>query len=171
MPDTPFWSDDFDMDLPKIFPEAREIIGPLGDVELFTHGHTTHGRLNHPSVWNSHDTMLSFFGFRGAAKPSFYYVGRYELVSCTAWEAFRDAWSHAYLIQIEQRPIWDTFALRRHFDVIMGDLRGWYEKLDKKPDAARARRHALASYRAGVAALRAVCAEFGVAPRETSDAS
>jgi hypothetical protein len=159
MPDL-FWSDDFDMDLPKIFPEAREIMGPLGDVELFTNGHTMHGRLNHPNVWNSHNTMLSFFGFTGPARPSVYHTSS-ELVSCTAWEAFRDAWSHSYLIQIEKRPIWDTFKLARPFEIIMWNIRGWDEKLERPNDVSKARRLALASYRAGIAALRSVCAEFG----------
>ena len=36
-----FWSDDFDMDLPKIIPEARERLGKYADLELVTHGHTT----------------------------------------------------------------------------------------------------------------------------------
>src|SRR5581483_9211618 len=97
MADQPFWSDDFDMGLPKIFPDARRILGDLGDIKLITVGCADNdGRLNHPNVWNGDRAMLSFFGFKSPAKPDLY-VGSGNEVSCTAWEMFRDCWAHHYL--------------------------------------------------------------------------
>lgn len=57
-----FWADDFDMDLPRIIPRLDDVLGDTAGVRLWTHGHTSHGRLNHPSVWNgggaSHGAFL-----------------------------------------------------------------------------------------------------------------
>jgi hypothetical protein len=94
----PFWSDDFDMDLLKVLPETPAILGELGDVLLYTHGHETHGRLNHPSVWNGDLGMLAFFGTAREGFTPGGYVTDAPVVECTALEAFRDAWPHQYLI-------------------------------------------------------------------------
>jgi hypothetical protein len=151
MTDTPFWSDDFDMDLPKIFPEARELLGDLAEIELYTVGtpDKTTGRLNHPCVWNGDRSMLAFFGFQAPARPEFYAAPSAQQIKCTAWEMFRDAWPHSYLIQVQQRPIWDTFALRRDFETIMWNVRGWEGGRDPRP----ARCAALRSYREGIRAF------------------
>lgn len=154
-----FWSDDFDMDLPKVFPAAREILGDLGDVLLWTAGSQSYGRLNHPAVWNGDDTMLAFFGFRNAARPSFYYAGKSE-IQCTAWEAFRDAWPHGYLIQVQHRPVWDTHALWPQFEVLMWHLRGWGEPKSEQI-ISRARSTVLNSLTSAVAALREIVSECG----------
>jgi hypothetical protein len=149
--DVPFWSDDFDMDLPKIFPDARRLLGDLGDIELVTVGKPDkNGRLNHPAVWNGDHSMLSFFGFKRPRKPDLYWSSD-GLVRCTAWEAFRDAWSHNYLIQVEQRPVWDTGPLWPHFQTIMYRVRGWGHYTAEQEQ--RARRVALRSYYAGVRAF------------------
>jgi hypothetical protein len=67
--DLPFWSDDFDMDLPKVIPDAKAALGDVADLELVTHGHTTHGRLNHPSCWNHSLGLVAWFGRRDPMKP------------------------------------------------------------------------------------------------------
>jgi len=53
-----FWADDFDMDLLKVFPGISKL---LHDPErpLWTVGGTTHGRLNHPAVWNTHKELIA----------------------------------------------------------------------------------------------------------------
>lgn len=146
----PFWSDDFDMDLPKIFPDARRLLGDLGDIELVTVGTPdANGRLNHPSVWNGDHSMLAFFGFKSPAKPEFYATGRYTEVRCTAWEMFRDAWPHGYLIQVEGYPIWDTTHIWPHFEAIMWSVRGWQGGRDPVP----AKRAVMRSYCEGVRAF------------------
>jgi hypothetical protein len=163
MPDAPFWSDDFDMDLPKVIPDARDLLGDLADLELTTEGGSTKGRLNHPCVWNGDRTMLSWFGFGAPYRPSQMITGRQEaLITCTAWEAFRDAWPHGYLIQVMQRPVWDTFPLQYHFDVIMGDLRGW----QPRPSGAKRSREVVGrSIVQAVKRLRAVAEHYGKAER------
>lgn len=122
--DPPMWCDDFDMDLPKILPEAKSLLGDTADVTLWTHGHTTHGRLNHPSVWNGDTGMVAFFGFRTPQKPEVYWTSS-PLVRCTFWEAVRDAWVHSMVMLVEGKPVLDTNRLWPDFEDIMWDVRGW----------------------------------------------
>jgi hypothetical protein len=159
--DAPFWSDDFDMDLPKIFPDARRLMGDLGDVELVTTGGITNGRLNHPTVWNGDRSMLSFFGFKSPSRPSFYADSREKEVRCTAWEAFRDAWAHNYLIQVERHPIWDTGPLWKHFETIMWDVRNWGHPSSR--DVPKARRAVMKSYCEGIRAFGRVVSMYPAA--------
>lgn len=117
-----FWSDDFDMDLPKVIPDARDRLGKFAELELVTHGHETYGRLNHPSVWNHPLGSVSFFGRGSPHKPPEYWTN-HPLVKCTLWEAVRDAWVHSNVILFESFPIWSD--QRKHFDPLMGCIRGW----------------------------------------------
>ena len=121
----PFWSDDFDMDLLKVVPDTRQLLDASGDVVLFTHGHTTHDRLNHPSVWNSHKGAIAFFGFSDPAKPHGYSTDL-PVVRCTFLELMRDVWSHNYLALIEGRPVIDGIATWQHFEPLMYHLRSWH---------------------------------------------
>lgn len=118
------WCDDFDMDLPKVIPDARDLLGDMADVKLSTHGHTTYGALNHPSVWNCEDGPVAFFGFRSPRKPKSYWTNA-PTVRCTFWQAVRDAWAHSYIMAVEGRPVLDTNGLYPRFERIMYDLRGW----------------------------------------------
>jgi len=140
--DRPMWCDDFDMDLPKVIPEARELLGDLADVRLLTHGHLTHGTLNHPTVWNHHDGTIAFFGLRGMSKPSTYWTDA-PVVTCTTWEAFRDAWPHHYTMLVDGVAIWNTDRLWRHFEAIMWDVRGWRSDVRKATEAKQAVRRSI----------------------------
>lgn len=120
--DRKFWSDDFDMDLPKVIPDARDRLGEHAELELVTHGHETHGRLNHPTVWNHYLGAVSFFGRGSPHKPEHYWTSD-PLVSCTLWEAVRDAWVHDNVILLEGSPIWRSQW--RHFQPLMWAVRGW----------------------------------------------
>lgn len=122
-----FWSDDFDMDLLKLLPDLEEILGDAADVVLCTYGGTSHGRLNHPSCWNTSSGLAAFFGFRDAAKPESFSAGDRELVRCTFEEAIRDCWPHTYVMLVERRPIFDSQKLRRDFDLLMSHRRKWHE--------------------------------------------
>jgi hypothetical protein len=118
------WCDDFDMDLPKVIPGARNILGSLADTTVWTYGHLTDGKLNHPTVWNDAIGMVAYFGFRNPCKPEGCWT-RDPLVRCTLWEAFRDLWVHGCVMVLEGRPVLDTHALWPQFQELMGDLRGW----------------------------------------------
>lgn len=161
--DLPFWSDDFDMDLPKILPNARELLGPLAGVELVTTGRPDErtGRLNHPAVWNHDQGVVAFFGFKSPRRPEMMVAPSAGWVRCTAWEAFRDAWSHQYLMIVEGALVWDTFLLWPPFETIMCHLRGW--RKDSGGDAA-ARRQLAHSYEAAVKALGKIVEKHGVRP-------
>lgn len=121
------WCDDFDMDLPKVVPDARRALGDrLANLELTTYGNITNGTLNHPAVWNHSLGMIAFFGRPGRiGKPAPYYVGGHHLVHCTLWEALRDAWCHDVVILFEGVPVWDGPGAWRHFEKLMYHVRGW----------------------------------------------
>lgn len=119
-----FWSDDFDMDLPKVIPDARQRLGEHADLELVTHGHETHGRLNHPSVWNHTLGLVAFFGRGTPHKPAEYWASD-PLVRCTLWEAVRDAWVHDNVILFEGFPIFNRQD--EHFQPLMCHVRKWRE--------------------------------------------
>ncbi|SDD94320.1 hypothetical protein SAMN05216337_1017109 [Bradyrhizobium brasilense] len=145
-PDAPFWSDNFDMDLPKVFPEARELLGDLADVEMWTGGRPdANGRLNHPACWNTDIGLAAFFGFKNTGRDENYMVCR-ERVRCTAWEAFRDAWAHQFVMVVENKVVWHANRLWHPFEIIMWNKRGWGDG-SKQVNEKAARRQARGSYR------------------------
>jgi len=123
--DPRFWSDDFDMDLPKIIPDAKQLLGEHADLQLYTHGSKTFGRLNHPVVWNTEIGLVAYFGRSSPMKPAMSYTDR-EIVRCTLWEAVRDAWAHTIIVVFEgSNPIWDGSKTYKQFEPIMYHIRGW----------------------------------------------
>lgn len=129
----PFWSDDFDMDLPKVIPEARERLGEYAGLELLTRGHTTHGRLNHPDCWNHSLGMVAFFGRPGHHYKESFFSTQSPEVRCTLWEAIRDVWVHDYVIVLEHNPIWNHPEMyNEHFYPLMSHLRGWSQLSEKE---------------------------------------
>jgi hypothetical protein len=119
-------SEDWDGDLLKIVPQAAEIIAPVADLKLITHGSADkEGRLSHPSTWNGDDGMLAFFDFDAAlavSKPKSFWTGQ-PIVRCTALEAFCDAWMHHYVLHLRAEPVWNTFALRTLMMNLLMDAR------------------------------------------------
>ncbi len=154
-----FWSDDFDMDLPKVLPRLDEALADLADTSLWTHGGESHGRLNHPSVWGARNGLGSeaFFGTTAEAtgKPDWYYTSQ-PVIECTWREAVRDAWPHTYTVLVDSTPVWSAGRWLRHFNWLMFDLRGW----SRLPDGAadRLRGEVLASLHRATADLRQVLA-------------
>lgn len=127
----PFWSDDFDMDLLKVIPGVEELLGESASLSLYTHGHTTFGRLNHPSVWNDYRGPVAFFGLHRNAttgllgvKPPGYWTDE-PIVECTFLEALRDCWPHTYRLVVEGAEVFDSFRLCPAFEVLMFHIRGW----------------------------------------------
>ncbi len=121
-----FWADDFDMDLPKVLPDLDIILGDLAEVRLWTYGHTTYGRLNNPSMWNSHSGMVAYFGLddSGKWKPADHHTFE-GLVECTWREVVRDVWTHQCVVIVNYHPVWNTIQLQRVFDDLMHHRRGW----------------------------------------------
>jgi hypothetical protein len=137
-----FWSDDFDMDLLKVFPDTPSLLREPDRV-LWTVGHTTDGRLNHPTSWNTHGAFLwlqkpnlerdkhGWFSIGGC-------VSNCQEVECTWLEWLRDVWSHsigAVILPSNRRlPPPPT----NDFMAIMYDLRGW-----QKRDVTESRKRAM----------------------------
>lgn len=137
----PFWSDDFDMDLLKVFPDVPKMLREPDRV-LWTVGHESFGRLNHPVTCNSR-------AFLWLARPTLERnehgwidvrgcVCNEPLVECTWMEWLRDAWSHHYSTVIlpshKVMPAADWPAFER----IMSNMRAW-----SKQDVSEARTTAL----------------------------
>src|SRR5262245_10946574 len=117
---TRFWSDDLDMDLLKVVPRAADVLATV-KAPLWPYGGTSHGRPNHPAVWDA-----AYFGTddTGSWKPASYYTSQ-PLVECTWAEVVRDAWPHTYLVVVDWVPVWNAGALSGMFTKLMYDLRGW----------------------------------------------
>lgn len=151
------WCDDFDMDLFRVLPEARELLAPVAAVELCTHGGETRGKLNHPSAWSHNAGLVAFFGFKDPHKPAFYST-QHPIVRCTFEEAVRDLWSHALLMLVEGQPVWDSQRVQGEFNLLMYHLRGWTVRDEQEVAQAKAR--VLDSIRGGVHRLQVVKAQF-----------
>jgi hypothetical protein len=125
----PFWSDDFDMDLLAVLPETPQILGSVADRTLYTVGSLTHGRLNHPALWNSNLGMVAFFGTHPeiqAFLPPGYSTGVNKLaVECTVLEALRDIWIHQCAVVMRGRVVTDSQPLRDPFFQLMYHRRGY----------------------------------------------
>lgn len=117
------WCEHFDMDLPRVIPDARRALGGIGDMQLFTHGHKTNGKINHPSVWNGQFGTHAHFFNGHHTKPAGYYTSD-PLVECTLWEALRDAWCHDFAIILNGQCIWHG-GTWKHFEPLMFHVRNW----------------------------------------------
>ncbi len=122
------WCDRFDGDLYALVPQAREVLAPLAEVKLWTHGHETDGKLNHPSVWNHDRGFVAFFGLAAQPpQPGFYYTGE-PLVACTLEEAVRHLWAHGPVLLKLCRDDWPRSA--RYTDLWdSGKVQGAFWKL------------------------------------------
>ena len=145
------WCDDFDMDLPKVVPDAMPILARVPDsVILRTHGHEYEGKLNHPTCWNTYGGLAAYFtltpgpvgpveGWRGhgiAPEPC---VTNNPIDACTFTEAIRECWCHDFMFVCDGTVIWDAQpAFRKLFEPLMYHVRGW-RRLDEDR-AARLRR-------------------------------
>ncbi|HLF28243.1 MAG TPA: hypothetical protein VJG32_18080 [Anaerolineae bacterium] len=128
------WCDTFDMDLPKIIPDAMQAIAPVRNIVLYTHGGARDGVINHPAVWSTYSGSVAFFGFHPETIKDESYYTNDPVVRCSFEEAVRDAWPHTYIIALNwfkvgrgwrQSLVWDSFRLKDHFDILMYDLRRW----------------------------------------------
>ena len=139
----PFWSDDFDMDLLKLYPTLQDALGATAAETVWTLGHTTRERLNHPTVWNTHGAFLWLSNpdldrdARGWVRV-LGCVTDAPLVECTWLEWLRDCWAHSFDFwlmpgcQVFKHPkLW-------RFERLMWHIRAWA----KKPEAVTASAHA-----------------------------
>ena len=141
--DTPkFWADDFDMDLLKVFPNVKGMLRDP-DIPLWTVGHESYGRLNHPCCWNDYGAFLwlqkpnlardkhGWFSIGG-------HVSNEPEIECTWLEWLRDAWSHHYATMILPSQQRLPASPDNDFMAIMYDLRGWHKTADLAEHRKRA---------------------------------
>ncbi len=135
---TKFWSDDFDMDLLKLFPDIAKDMGPVAHAKLWVLGSlSTDNVFSHPTVWNGYDGMESLFW---AEQPPDLLRDEHgwltmegglttnsPMCCITVMEAIRDCWVHDYNIHLEGRVVL-KHGMRfynSHFYPIMATVRGW----------------------------------------------
>lgn len=130
----PFWSDDFDMDLLAVFPEAEALLAPVGGLLLRTRSSLTHGRINCPDAWNTRHGLASYFSLaeRGPDdNPSWpaplHHHSTHLVAVCTGLEVIRDLWVHQHVMMVDGTLLWKAASLRSDFDRLMGQRRryGW----------------------------------------------
>lgn len=141
----PFWSDDFDMDLLKVFPNAAKIIRNPERVLWTVCNHPTHGRINCPSMWNGIGSLLwtekpeiardehGWFQIEGGL------AGDAPLIECTWLEWLRDAWAHNHATLILPIRYGLPAVNYRDFEIILWNLR----KLGDIGNVEESRQHAL----------------------------
>lgn len=135
----PFWSDDFDTDLLRVFPDVRDLLGATINVPIWTISHTTHGRLNCPAQWN-----MPYGCYVWLERPNYRRdkngwisihgcVTNDREVEGTWLEWLRDAWAHAFSWTL--LPEGTTFTgvdYHRCFYPIMANIRGWEGYVDAR---------------------------------------
>ena len=164
-----FWADDLDMDLLKVFPGFAEELGETGRTAVWTLGHTSFGRLNHPSVWHTHGAFLwlqrpqlersstGWTDVRGCVTDS-------PIVECTWLEWLRDCWVHQF--DFVMLPVGGWFVcFRQHkFDTIMWRTRGWdKDQVGAEEHEQAARQDCLVWMRVVTERFIAARAEIGLA--------
>lgn len=133
----PFWSDDFDMDLLKVFPDICELLGATVTVPIFTLSRTTYERLNCPCSWNTYNGLTSFLWLEKPDLPRDR-SGWVSVGACVANESevegtwlewLRDAWVHDHnWILLPHGDRFSGVDYNRCFYPIMAHRRGWRQE-------------------------------------------
>lgn len=158
------WCDNFDLDLYKVIPAARDVLAPLAGVHLHTHASVHNGQMNHPACWNTNRGLAAFFGFQPAGiKPEAYWTND-AILACTFEEAIRDCWVHTYCLTIMAagrfHAIWDSQLVTDEFWALMGHVRKYKPLTDEV--AQQMREHVLTSLVTALHNFRIVMAICGV---------
>lgn len=159
---TKFWCDDFDADLYKVVPGAKAILTPVANVKLFTRGHITNGRLNHPTVWNHEMGYIAFFSFGGEPRPSETFHSFDPIIECTFAEAVRDAFVHGITMVLEKKVIFHAGALARDYSALLYNHRGWRKDGSGDGDVSLAIARSTIALRRAVAEFSLLCAKRGI---------
>lgn len=129
-----FWSDDFDMDLLKVFPDVERFLGATASIPIWTLSHETHGRLNCPTAWNTYSGLTSLLWLE---KPNFSRDthGWVNINGCVTndpeiegtWlEWLRDQWAHGLNWVVLPGGIrFSSVDYNKCFYPIMSHRRGW----------------------------------------------
>lgn len=134
MSEQQFWADDFDADLLKVVPEARDRIGELAHLKLWTYcQHPKHGRINSPASWHSDFGLTAFFWTKKPEHPREHgfatfgrgYTTSAPLLECNWLEVLRDCWVHGFNINLDGRAANIGQKFSGLMMRLMYDLRGW----------------------------------------------
>lgn len=174
--DGAMWCDDFDMDLYRVLPEAREVLAPVAATSLYTCSHTTYGKINCPAAWDTgRGGNACYFGLLadGAGLPTWAslptvgpqpsgYTARDSVVECTFEEVVRDLWVHQQEFHVlVGKGQYHRIPMPKPscFDTLMAAIRGW----DKPPTPIReiqaARERVVLDLRCAVDGIRAAVAQ------------
>lgn len=150
----PFWSDDFDMDLPKILPDVCDAIRAVEGHSILVYCYCTaltRGRINCPTAWNSHTGPVTHFWTDKPNHPRNEYgwatfgpgncTTNDQLATATWLEVVRDEWVHQSDVVVDGKLIWRPSELDREFNRLMYDLRDWQKlsAVERQRDLDRCR--------------------------------
>lgn len=132
-----FWSDDFDMDLLKVFPDVCELLGATVDIPIWTLSHETYGRLNCPCAWNTDFGLTSFLWLEKPNLPRDEHgsvsvngcVTNDQEIEGTWLEWLRDMWAHQQSWLLIPGYVRFSSMAWRPFEQIMWHKRGWNKSL------------------------------------------
>lgn len=144
----PLWCDGHPMDLLSLFPvlegELRAMEADLwapAPYAIWTIGHKSVGRLNHPAVWNADGELTAYFGItppkpgRDATTADWLPNGSTAAsgrpVRTTVSDALRDVWMHHYSLVIEGRRVLGDMT--PEFNLILSVVRGHNRRLLLEP--------------------------------------
>jgi hypothetical protein len=135
-PRLPLWSDDFDMDLLKLFPEMRAvpIVAEADKLLVYTYGSQSRDKkvFSHPSTWNGVGSL--YFTeppeFLRDDKSGFVclpngYVTNDALCCISAFDAIRDTWCHDLNLMLNWEPWIPEPDYHNVFSSIMSHVRNW----------------------------------------------
>jgi hypothetical protein len=147
------WCEDFDADLPKVVPDALDLLAPVTNVVLRTHSTPTNGRINCPSSWWTDFGLTAFFATPGWGDPApAGYWTNEPVVECSVEDIIRDEWIHGSVVVVNGRFVWRP--PNQLMEWLMFDLRGWTPLESER--RAEIQEHVRASLRAAVERLRFV---------------
>lgn len=146
-----FWSDDFDMDLLKVYPNAVEALGATAEIKLWTISHETYGRINCPVAWNTYTGLQSFLWlenpYLNLARDKHGWINidgfvcNEPVLECTWLEWLRDMWSHQHrwllipsgnIANVEHGGVHFAGMDWWSFEKVMWHIRGWNDNLPEK---------------------------------------
>lgn len=153
----PIWSDDFDMDLERIFPgiENEPDVEAIKKIALWVFASTGDQNgvkvMSHPSSWNG--VGVPYFSEppdlerdrSGFVRIFGSLVTRAELCCISGWDAIRDTWAHHLTISLNQTTWTWAPDYNGIFYPIMSHTRGWSEVPDIEDHKKTARQWAIRS--------------------------
>jgi len=154
------WCDNFDGDLYKLVPAARDVLAPIAAIRLYTTcTPSVGGKINLPTCWHSDRGLSCYFGLTEEPPQPPHCWTDSPVMACTMEEAVRDLWAHCPLLMKLKLHgghyvLWDSREVEPAFWSLLWDARGHRDLVRLDPEQAR--EQVLASLRKVVDRVKAL---------------